>query len=139
VDGDADLPAAVELQKQFKLVPLSQWGAAEVTRPKPNAADFPRFTRAELTDAKAYFTTLNKALRLSPRNGHPMDEAMAGWLREIGMDPATGFDWDKLSPHATRPRTGGNRRAPDHCGAHAARRADHQQLADCPSPQAAER
>jgi hypothetical protein len=35
VDGDADLPAAVELQKQFRLVPLSQWGATTVTRPSP--------------------------------------------------------------------------------------------------------
>lgn len=102
VDGAADLPSAVELQKQVRLVPLSQWGAANVTRPKPNAADFPRFTRAELTDAKAYFSTLNALLRLSPRIGHPMDEAMAGWLREIGMDAATGFDWDQLSPQARR-------------------------------------
>jgi len=102
VDGDADLPAAVALQKQFKLVPLSQWGAAEVTRPKPDPDDFPRFTRAELTDAKEYFRTLNTVLRLSPRIGHPMDDAMAGWLREIGMDPATGFDWDKLSPQTQR-------------------------------------
>lgn len=102
VDGDADLPAAVALQKQIRLVPLSQWGATTVTRPKPNPADFPRFTRAELTDAKAYFTTLNTLLRLSPRIGNPMDDAMAGWLREIGMDPATGFDWDKLSPQSRR-------------------------------------
>lgn len=102
VDGEADLPAAVKLQKQIRLVPLSQWGAAEVNRPKPNPDDFPRFTRAELTDAKAYFTALNAVLRLSPRIGNPMDEAMAGWLREIGMDPATGFDWDKLSPQTQR-------------------------------------
>jgi hypothetical protein len=102
VDGDADLPAAVELQKQFRLVPLSQWGATTVARPQPNAADFPRFTRHELTNAREYFTTLNKVLRLSPRIGHPMDEAMDGWLREIGMDPATGFDWDGLSPQAQR-------------------------------------
>jgi hypothetical protein len=81
VDGDADLPAAVALQKQFRLVPLSQWGAATVARPKPDAADFPRFTRNELTDAKAYFTTLNALLRLSPRLGNPADDAMAGWLR----------------------------------------------------------
>jgi hypothetical protein len=53
-------------------------------------------------DAKAYFTTLNQVLRLSPRLGHPMDDAMAGWLREIGMDPATGFAWDQLSPQAQR-------------------------------------
>ena len=102
VDGDADLPAAVELQKQFKLVPLSQWGAAEVTRPQPDAKDFPRFTRHELTDAKAYFTTLNEVLRLSPRIGNASDTAMAGWLREIGMDPATRFDWEKLSPQTQR-------------------------------------
>jgi hypothetical protein len=102
VDGEADLPAAVALQKQFRLVPLSQWGVAEGTPPQPDPADFPRFTRHELTDAKEYFTALNEVLRLSPRIGHPMDEAMDGWLREIGMDPAHGFDWDQLSPQAQR-------------------------------------
>ena len=102
VDGPADLPAAVALQKQVRLVPLSQWGAANVTRPKADPADFPRFTRNELTNAKEYFTTLNTLLRLSARIGHPVDEAMAGWLREIQMDPATKFDWDKLSPQARR-------------------------------------
>jgi len=102
VDGAADLPGAVALQKQVRLVPLSQWGATQIARPKSDPADFPRLTRGELTDAKAYFTTLNTLLRLSPRIGNPMDEAMAGWLREIGMDPATRFDWDKLSPQARR-------------------------------------
>jgi hypothetical protein len=102
VAGEADLPAAVALQRQFRLVPLSQWGAAEVTRPEPDPADFTRFTRHELTDAREYFTALNGVLRLSPRLGNPMDAAMAGWLREIGMDPATGFDWDALSPAAQR-------------------------------------
>jgi hypothetical protein len=102
VDGDPDLPAAVALQKQFRLVPLSQWGAKQVTRPKPDPADFPRFTRHELTNAREYFTTLNAVLRLSPRLGNPMDQAMDGWLREIGMDPATGFDWEQLSPQAQR-------------------------------------
>jgi len=102
VNGAADLPAAVALQKQVRLVPLSQWGATNVTRPKPDAADFPRFTRNEMTNAKEYFTTLNTLLRLSARIGHPVDQAMAGWLREIQMDPATKFDWDKLSPQARR-------------------------------------
>jgi hypothetical protein len=102
VNGESDLPGALAVQKQVRFVPLSQWGAASVTRPTPDPADFPRFTRNELTDAKAYFTTLNTLLRLSPRVGNPMDEAMAGWLREIGMDPASGFDWDRLSPQARR-------------------------------------
>ncbi len=102
VDGDADLPGALAVQRQVRFIPLSLWGAANVTRPEPNPADFPRFTRNELTDAKAYFTTLNTLLRLSPRIGHPVDEAMAGWLREIEMDPATKFDWEKLSPEARR-------------------------------------
>jgi hypothetical protein len=102
VDGPGDLPAAVALQKQVRLIPLSRWGAANVTRPTPDPADFPRFTRGELSDAMAYFTTLNTLLRLSPRIGNPMDEAFAGWLREIGMDLATRFDWDTLSPQARR-------------------------------------
>jgi hypothetical protein len=140
VDGAADLPAAVALQKQIRLVPLSLWGAAEVTRPKPDADDFPRFTRAELTDANEYFTTLNKVLRLSPRIGNPMDEAMDGWLREIGMDPATGFDWDKLSPQAQR----GLERATADAHRIISERMpravpDRQQLAARPSRQAQER
>jgi hypothetical protein len=101
VNGPADLPAAVALQKGFRLVPLSQWGAAEVARPTPDPADFPRLTRAELTDAREFFTTLNAVLRLSPRPGNPSDAAMRNWMREINMDPETRFDWDALSP-ATR-------------------------------------
>jgi hypothetical protein len=102
VNGPADLPAAVALQQQVRLVPLSQWGAPNVTRPMPNAADFPRFTRNELTNAREYFTTMNAVLRLAARIGHPVDEAMAGWLREINIDPATKFEWDKLSPQTRR-------------------------------------
>jgi hypothetical protein len=98
VAGAEDLPAAVELQRQFRLVPLSQWGTAEVSRPQPDPADFPRLTRNDLTDARTYFTTLNELLRLSPRLGNAQDAAMAGWMHEINMDPATGFDWDALSP-----------------------------------------
>jgi hypothetical protein len=41
VDGEADLPAAVALQKQFRLVPLSQWGVAEGTRPQPTSRASP--------------------------------------------------------------------------------------------------
>ncbi len=102
VDGPADVPRARTFQKQVRLVPLSQWGKASIPRPKPDPTDFPRFTRAEMTDAKAYFTTLNTLLRLSPRLGNPQDEVMAGWLRDLGMDAATGFDWEKLSPQSKR-------------------------------------
>jgi hypothetical protein len=102
VTSDADAPAAAELQRKTRLVPLSQWGADEVTRPAPDPEDFPRFTRNELTDAREYFTVLNEVLRMSPRLGSPIDAAMAGWLHEIDMDPGTGFDWDALSPAAQR-------------------------------------
>ena len=65
---------------------------------------------------------------------------MAGWLREIGMDPATAVRLGQaLAPGATRPGAGDGGRAPDHRGTHAARRADRQQLADRPSRQAHER
>jgi hypothetical protein len=102
VNGPADVPAARAFQKRVRLVPLSQWGKTTVPRPRPDAADFPRFTRHELTDARAYFTTLNHLLRLAPRPGNAKDAALAGWLRELGMDPASSFDWDRLSPEARR-------------------------------------
>lgn len=100
VSGEEDLPEAVALQRQFRLVPLSQWGAASVSRPRPDPSDFPRLARSDLTDARSYFTTLNAILRLSPRHESPTDSAMTGFLREINMDPATAFDWDALSPEA---------------------------------------
>jgi hypothetical protein len=140
VDGAADLPAAVALQKQFRLVPLSQWGAAEVTRPKPDPADFPRFTRAELTDAKAYFTTLNTVLRLSPRTRPPDGRGDGGLAARDRDGPGHRVRLgEALAAGATRPRTGNSGRAPDHRRTHAARRAHRQQLAGRPSRQADER
>lgn len=102
VNGAADLPAARAFQTRLRLVPLSQWGKPATSRPSPDATAFPRFTRADLVDARAYFTTLNHLLRLSPRIGNPQDQALEGWLRELAMDPASGFDWDRLSPEAQR-------------------------------------
>jgi hypothetical protein len=94
--------AAAALQPLTALVPLSQWGQAEIARPVVEAADFPRLTRDDLTDGRSYFTTLNALLRLTPRAGHPADIAMAGWLRELGLDAQSQFDWDSLSPASQR-------------------------------------
>jgi hypothetical protein len=71
VRGDDDVPAAVALQQQTRLVPLSQWGKAQVARPKPDAARYSRLTRNDLTDARTYFTVLNELMRLTPRTGPP--------------------------------------------------------------------
>lgn len=100
VNGEADLAAALALQAQVRLVPLDQWGRADVARPAVDSAAFPAFARAGLTDAQDFFTTLNEVLRLSPRPGNAADAAMAGWLAEIGMAPSERFDWAALSPAA---------------------------------------
>lgn len=110
VNGDADVPNATALQDKTRLVPLSQWGQREVARPRPNASDYPIFTRADFTDARKYFTTLNSVLRLSPRIGSPIDTAMRGWMQETNLDPSQGFDWNALSPAA---RSGLERAAVD--------------------------
>ncbi|MFN3370110.1 MAG: DUF1254 domain-containing protein [Sphingomonadaceae bacterium] len=102
VDGAADIPAARAFQTRLRLVPLSHWGKSALPRPRPDPAEFPRFTRAEMTNARAYFTTLNQALRLSPRLGNGRDQALEGWLRELAMDPASRFEWERLSPAAQR-------------------------------------
>ena len=90
VAGDADLPAAVELQKGFRLVPLGRWGAEAVARPTPDPEDFPRLTRAELTDAREYFTTLNEVLRLSPPrvNGGDKSDHVAAQIQAICRAPS---------------------------------------------------
>ena len=100
VNGAADVPAAVALQAGTALVPLSQWGQADRPRPQIDPAGYPRLTRADLTDARTYFTTLNALLRITPRTGNALDAAMAGWLRELGLDGQSQFDWDSLSPQA---------------------------------------
>ncbi|MGI9511603.1 MAG: DUF1254 domain-containing protein [Anderseniella sp.] len=102
VDGSDDVPGAVAKQDLTKLIPLSQWGQTDVSRPEVDPTDYPEFTRDDLTDARKYFTVLNKVLRMTPRQGHPADTAMAGWLREINMDPAQEFDWDALSPQTQK-------------------------------------
>lgn len=102
VAGEDDLPAALALQAQVRLVPLDQWGRADVSRPVPDAAAFPAFTRAGLTDARAYFTTLNEVLRLTPRPGNAADAAMAAWLAELSLAPTERFDWDALSAAAQK-------------------------------------
>lgn len=102
VNGPDDVAAAAALQPLTDLVPLSLWGQPDTARPDVDAADFPRLTRDELTDAQAYFTTLNTLLRLTPRDGHPTDIALTGWLRELGLDAQSQFDWDSLSPESQR-------------------------------------
>jgi hypothetical protein len=102
VDGADDIPAATALQDQTKLVPLSRWGQPEAGRPKIDAAAYPPFTRNDLKDARKYFTTLNAVLRMAPRANNPMDQGIAGWLREINMYPPQQFDWDALSPATQR-------------------------------------
>jgi hypothetical protein len=102
VAGPADLPGALALQRQVRLVPLSRWGQAEVPRPAPEAARYPRFTRQGLQDARACFTAMNEVLRMIPRFDQAPDRGMEGWLAEINVAPHQRFDWDALSAPAKR-------------------------------------
>lgn len=102
VNGEKDIPAATALQDQTRLVPLSQWGKHQVSRPKIDAAGYPVFTRHDLTDSTKYFTTMNEMLRMAPRNVNPIDEGMFGWFREINLHPSQQFDMTALSPASQR-------------------------------------
>lgn len=101
VNGPDDLPAVTALQAKVRLVPLSQWGQAQVPRPVIDAAAWPVFPRDDLTNARAYFTTMNEVLRLTSRLGSD-DAAMAGFLHELTLAPDQRFDWDALSPAAQK-------------------------------------
>ena len=91
VSGPDDVAAANALQDHTKLQPLSAFtGSPAPEGPK----NYPVFTRKELEDPKAFFTTLNEMLRRNPPPAR--DAGILAFFREIDLHPKQQFDWDKL-------------------------------------------
>ena len=85
VDGEQDLPAALELLDKFWANPLSQW-----RRGKPEPLPIP--ARSEAVDpmnSLAYFAWLNAALKASTQ--HQSEEALIAQFKQIGVGPFDSF------------------------------------------------
>ncbi len=129
VDGPADLPAAVELQKQVKLIPLSQWGAANVTRQRhatkarPGRLPALHPWRAHRGEGLLHDVEYAAAALAAPRQ--PDGRSLCGLAARARHGPRDPVRLGHaIAAGATRPRTGSRRRAPHRYRTHAARRAD---------------
>jgi hypothetical protein len=94
VAGEEDLPAVQQLQEQYKLTPLSQWGQAEVTPATP--AVFEPMSSQE--DELAAWKTINRAMQENPPTGP--DAVMADFFQELSIGP--GLDLDLLDSSSKR-------------------------------------
>jgi len=95
VSGTDDVAGANALQDGTTLTPLSTFSGTPAPA-QPSA--YPKLTRDDLTDPKAFFTTLNEMLRRNPPP--PRDAGLMALFGEIGLAPEQRFDWDTLSEPA---------------------------------------
>lgn len=94
VGGHDDLPVVHELQKQYKITPLSQWGQATVTVPKP-AVFAPYVTES---DPLAIWKTINRAMTENP----PVEseQKIIALFSELNIGP--GLDVTQLDEASQR-------------------------------------
>jgi hypothetical protein len=88
VDGDHDLPEVHELQKQYRLTPLSQWGEADPKVPERRGVIEPI---AVEDDPLGPFKTLNRMLEENPPPAH--HDVLLKQFARIGIGP--GLDPDE--------------------------------------------
>lgn len=84
--GGADLPAALALQQNFQVKPLSNWKS---NTPTPNVRDVlaPFPPSAPLAD----FHTMNAAMQENPPPAR--DEALLRQFAQVGLGPSLGSHW----------------------------------------------
>jgi hypothetical protein len=100
VDGSADLPAAVDLQSQYRLTPLSAWGSNYApptgvpVNPNVDTKTPPAYQVANLTPARFYD---EMATLMGPNPPSDADKPVVDQMARIGIVPGTPFDWNALN------------------------------------------
>ncbi|MBJ7900090.1 MAG: DUF1254 domain-containing protein [Cyanobacteria bacterium RI_101] len=97
----ADFERVHALQKQLRLVPLSQWGKAYT--PPPGQTGGPYTPKEIVRDViskmstKEYFNLMAQTMKANPPV-LPADQAILSKMAKLGIVPGQKFDWDKLDP-----------------------------------------
>ena len=103
-DGPPACAAVSDLQKQYKLTPLSAWGQPwrpPAERPMPASVDpTPPLARVRDMDAGAFYGRLARLLKDNPPA--PADSKMASTLRALGITAGRDFDIGSVSPHIAK-------------------------------------
>ena len=104
-NGSSDFPAAIAIQKQYKLTPLSAWGRHyEPPKHVPVDASVDThttpFDQVQQMDAGAFFKRL--ALLLKDNPPYPADDWRLWMMRRLGIEPGQEFDIGKIDPAIAR-------------------------------------
>lgn len=99
-DGPADYDAVHQIQANYKITPLSEWGKT----PMPIEAKIdpsidvktPPKTQVDSMPAGKFFAYAAELLKLHPP--HVTDEPIIAQMRRIGIEPGKSFDMTKLDP-----------------------------------------
>jgi hypothetical protein len=97
-----DYQAAHELQRQFRLYPLSAWGkpyTPPLAHVDPNAPSPKEIVRNLINamDAQAYFALMAKVMKTNPPV-LPADQPIVAAMAKIGLHPGEDFDLSKQHP-----------------------------------------
>ena len=99
-DGPADYEAVHKIQAGYKVTPLSRWGKAPepVTVHVDPSVDMktPPKIQVDTMPAAKYFAYAAELLKLHPP--HITDQPIIAQMKQIGIEPGTSFDFDKLDP-----------------------------------------
>ena len=95
VNGEADLPNAIEAQKGFHLMPLSAYLREGLGYQRPQAAALSPYT-TEAPEALRFFDELGHWMGLFLPKSADLDDAVVATSHLIGLSVAKGFAWQLL-------------------------------------------
>jgi hypothetical protein len=103
-DGPKDYDAVHQIQNDYKITPLSQWGKA----PKPAAAKIdssvdtrtPPLEQVNSMPAARFFPYAAELMKANPP--HLTDWSQIERMKRIGLEPGKSFDFDKTDPTIKR-------------------------------------
>src|SRR5262245_25025811 len=99
-DGPADYAAVHEIQKGYKITPLSEWGKPPVpvkyTIDKSADVKTPPKVAVDTMTGEKYFAYAAELLKLHPP--HITDEPIIARMKRIGLERGKSFDITKVDP-----------------------------------------
>jgi hypothetical protein len=101
VQGDADLPDAVDAQRGFQIMPLSAYLRHGLTYQPPRRGQLAAATQ-ETPRALRYFERLGYWMRKWLAVSRDSADPLVASFRQIGLSVARGFEWRELDDATTR-------------------------------------
>jgi hypothetical protein len=99
--NQADIANALEVQKGFRIMPLSAYLQKGMSYEAPKSAILPEFTN-EAPQALRAFENLGRSMQDSLPISADHDDAMVSAFAQIGLSVAGGFEWQTLDDAVKR-------------------------------------